>query len=154
MIHSKQPLFDKEIWLGLNYLLCKGVGWSSISVALAVDGGLCTSTNGIHFPVSVVVVHHMEIPVPTPALSIVHVLILSEPKTNSGTTNWYRISAVDKPIWFHYWTEDLPWHSLDKSLPKVVVSNCHLHCLVSGIRVTMAQQHHLVFNNIDINVKI
>jgi hypothetical protein len=38
----------------------------------------------------------------------------------------------------------LPWHSLDKSLSKVVVSNSHLHLLVPGIRITVAQQHNLI----------
>ena len=53
------------------YLLCKAVVRCSISVALAVDGRLSTSTNCIHLPVRVVVVHHMEVPVPTPAFIIV-----------------------------------------------------------------------------------
>jgi hypothetical protein len=37
----------------------------------------------------------------------------------------------------------LPWHSLDQSLSKMVVRNGHLHLLVSGIRVTVAQEHYL-----------
>lgn len=71
----------------MQYLLRKGVGWSSVSVALAVDSGLCTSTNGIHLPVSVVVVHHMEISMSTPALFMSY---------EHHITNWYCISATIK----------------------------------------------------------
>lgn len=39
------------------------------TVALAVDGGGSAPSNGIHFPVSVVIVHHMEVPVSAPAFS-------------------------------------------------------------------------------------
>ena len=53
------------IFGGVSYLLGKRVGWSSISVSLTIDGGVCTPTNGIHLPMSVVIVHHMEIAMPT-----------------------------------------------------------------------------------------
>lgn len=49
------------------YLLSKTIGGGEISVALTVNGGISTSTNGIHFPVCVVIVHHMEIPMSTSA---------------------------------------------------------------------------------------
>ena len=52
------------------YLLCKRIDWCKISVALAVDGGACTSTNCIHFPVGVVIVHHMEVSVSAPVFFI------------------------------------------------------------------------------------
>lgn len=51
----------------LHYLFGEGVGRGKVSVALAVDGGACTPTNGIHLPVSVVIIHHMEITMPAPA---------------------------------------------------------------------------------------
>lgn len=54
-----------EMSSGRVYLFGKRVGWSSISVSLTIDGGICTPTNGIHLPVSVVIVHHMEIAMPT-----------------------------------------------------------------------------------------
>lgn len=69
---------------------------------MAVDGGLCASTNCIHLPVSVVIVHHMEIPMST------------------------------------------PWHPLNETSSKMVVSNGYLHLLVSYIRVTVSQQHDLI----------
>lgn len=37
----------------------------------------------------------------------------------------------------------LPWHSLNETCPKMVVSNCDLHPLISYIRVAVTQQHHL-----------
>ena len=51
----------------VEYLLCKWIGRSKVSVTLAVDGGVTTSTNGIHLPVSVVVVYDMKIPMSAPA---------------------------------------------------------------------------------------
>lgn len=53
-----------------QYLFCKGIGWCSISITLAIDGGFSTSTNGIHLPVSVVIVHNMEVSVSTPGVII------------------------------------------------------------------------------------
>lgn len=32
-----------------------------------------------------------------------------------------------------------PWHSLDKTLSKMIVGNGHLHLFVSCVRITMAQ---------------
>uniref|UniRef100_A0A2P2IQI7 Uncharacterized protein n=1 Tax=Rhizophora mucronata TaxID=61149 RepID=A0A2P2IQI7_RHIMU len=37
-----------------------------------------------------------------------------------------------------------PWHSLDESRSKVVVCNGYLHLLVPCIRITVAQQYHLI----------
>jgi hypothetical protein len=48
------------------YLLGERVCWSKIAVALTVDGWLSTPTNGIHFPVGVVIVHHVEVTMPAP----------------------------------------------------------------------------------------
>ena len=42
------------------------------------------------------------------------------------------------------WYQILPWHSLDKSLSKMVICNGHLHLLVSCVRITVAQQNHLI----------
>lgn len=88
-----------EIWINLlllllRYLFGEGIGRGKVSVALAVDGGVCTSTNGIHLPVSVVIVHHMEITMPAPAflhtknrkliikLFIPSLLLLCQTRTN------------------------------------------------------------------------
>lgn len=59
----------------LLYLLGKRVNRSIVSVALAVNGGVSTSTNSIHFPVSVVIVHHVKISMSTPALFIISVFV-------------------------------------------------------------------------------
>lgn len=48
------------------YLLGKGICRSKVAVALAVDGWLSTSTNCVHLPVGVVIVHHMEVTMPAP----------------------------------------------------------------------------------------
>ena len=53
----------------INHLFAESVIWCNKSVALAVDGWISTSPNGIHFPVSIIIVHHMEIPKPTPVNS-------------------------------------------------------------------------------------
>ena len=50
-----------------DYLLCKWISWGKVSITLAVDGGVTTSTNGIHLPVSVVIVYDMKIPMSAPA---------------------------------------------------------------------------------------
>ena len=59
----------------LLYLLGKRVSRSIVSVALAVDGGVSTSTNSIHLPVSVVIVHHVEISMSTTALFMTNLLL-------------------------------------------------------------------------------
>ena len=56
-----------DIYKTINHLFAESVIGCNKSVALAVDGWIGTSTNGIHFPVSIIIVHHMEIPKPTPA---------------------------------------------------------------------------------------
>ena len=52
----------------LGYLLAKPVIWCKKPVPLAVNGRVSTPTNGIHFPMSVVIVNHVKIPMPTPAV--------------------------------------------------------------------------------------
>lgn len=54
------------------YLLGKRVFRGKISIALAVNGGFSTSTNGIHFPMCVVIVYHVEVPMPTPATLLIN----------------------------------------------------------------------------------
>lgn len=34
-------------------------------IPLAIDSGVCTASNGVHLPMGVVIVHHMEISMPT-----------------------------------------------------------------------------------------
>ena len=50
-----------------TYLLAKSVIGCNKSVALAIDGRVSTSSNRIHFPMGVVIVHHMEISMSTSA---------------------------------------------------------------------------------------
>lgn len=47
-------------------LLGKRVGWREVAVPLAVDGRLGAPSNGVHLPVGVVIVHHMEVTMPAP----------------------------------------------------------------------------------------
>jgi len=47
--------------LPLRYFLGEGICRSQESIALTQDGGVCTSTDGIHSPLSVVVVKYMEV---------------------------------------------------------------------------------------------
>ena len=48
-------------------LFAKSVIRGSESVALAVDGWVCTATDGVHLPMGVVIVDHMEVTMPTSA---------------------------------------------------------------------------------------
>ena len=49
------------------HLFVENIIWCKKSVALAIDGGSSTATNCIHFPMGVVIVHHMEVSVSTSA---------------------------------------------------------------------------------------
>jgi hypothetical protein len=46
-----------------SYLLTEPDVGRNKSIALAVDGRVSTPSNGVHFPMGVVIVDHMEIPV-------------------------------------------------------------------------------------------
>ena len=61
-----------------DYLLCKWIGWGKVSITLAVDGGVTTSTNGIHLPVSVVIVYYMKIPMSAPAFFLGQTSFISD----------------------------------------------------------------------------
>lgn len=50
--------------IGKIYLFCEGIGRGEIPISLTVNGGVGTSTNGIHLPMGVIIVHHMKITVP------------------------------------------------------------------------------------------
>ena len=133
------------------YLFCKRIDWCKISVALAVDGGACTSTNSIHFPVSVVIVHHMEISMSAPAYFIKFFYV----RYNSSWIKTHRTKSNQRQFEQRGSIMYLPWHPLDQTLTKMVIGNCHLHLLVSFIRITVAQQHHLFgspCNNIGIPI--
>lgn len=65
----------------LCYLFAEPNVWSKKPVSLAVDGGVRTPSNGIHFPVCVVVVHHMKIPVSASATTLTFLKLVS-PKFN------------------------------------------------------------------------
>lgn len=54
----------------LRYLFAKPGIRGKESVALTVDSWVSTPSNSIHFPMGVVIVHHMEVPVPTPGHSL------------------------------------------------------------------------------------
>lgn len=60
------------------YLFGKRVHWGKVSVTLAVNCRSSTATNGIHLPVRVVIVHHMEIAMPTSAINYVVLLLVQE----------------------------------------------------------------------------
>lgn len=47
----------------LRHLLGGAIGRCEESITLAVDCRVSTSTDGVHFPMGVVVVHHMEVAV-------------------------------------------------------------------------------------------
>lgn len=49
------------------YLFAESNIRSKESIALAIDSGISTTTNCIHFPVSIVIVHHMKITMSTSA---------------------------------------------------------------------------------------
>lgn len=53
----------------LNYLFCKRINWCKIPVPLAVDSRASAPANRVHLPMGVVVVHHVEVSMSTPALS-------------------------------------------------------------------------------------
>ena len=58
------------------YLFGKGVERGQVSVSLAVNGGICTASNSIHFPVGVVIVHYMEVTMSTSAFSVDLILVI------------------------------------------------------------------------------
>jgi len=47
----------------LRHLLGRAIDRCEETIALAVDCGVRTSTDGVHFPVGVIVVHHMKVAV-------------------------------------------------------------------------------------------
>lgn len=47
------------------HLFAKSDIWCSKSIPLAIDCRVGTASNGIHLPMGVVIVHHMEISMPT-----------------------------------------------------------------------------------------
>ena len=57
-------LLVEVIKITIFYLLGITVSWGCITIPLAVNGGVSTSSNGIHFPMGVVIVHHMEVSMP------------------------------------------------------------------------------------------
>jgi len=56
----------------IQYLFAESVIGCNKPIALTIDGWVCTSSNGVHFPVGVVIVHHMKISMPTPATNHQH----------------------------------------------------------------------------------
>lgn len=66
------------------YLLGEGVLRGDVSVALAVDGGVGAPSNGVHYPVGVVVVHDMEGAVPAPGTKGRSILLLDREQSQLG----------------------------------------------------------------------
>ena len=50
----------------LIYLLSVRVRWGNEAIALADDGGMAATADGVHEPVSVVIIDHMHEPEPAP----------------------------------------------------------------------------------------
>lgn len=70
MAHHQHGLASIHLKKIEAYLLSKWVYWGKKSIPLTVDSRTSTTTNSIHFPVCVVVVHYMEVSMPTPANTI------------------------------------------------------------------------------------
>ncbi|MFS8014913.1 hypothetical protein Hanom_Chr15g01350271 [Helianthus anomalus] len=51
----------------MSHLFSERVNRGKVSVSLAVNSRIRTATDSIHFPVRVVVIYNVEIPMPTPA---------------------------------------------------------------------------------------
>ena len=62
-------------------------------IALTVDGGIFTASDGVHLPAAVVVVHHMEVPISTPSQSKTPT---HDQKTNSSIDHLGPNSKVQK----------------------------------------------------------
>jgi hypothetical protein len=58
------------------YLFGKRVSRGIVSVTLAVDCRVSTTTNSIHLPVSIVIVHHMEISMSTTAFFMINIMLV------------------------------------------------------------------------------
>ena len=56
----------KVAWIAADYIFSRGVRWSGVSVASAVDRGFGTAANSIHLPVSIVIVHDLKESMATP----------------------------------------------------------------------------------------
>lgn len=57
--------FSQE-YIGILYLLGIVIGRSSVAVALAIDGRVTATTDGIHFPLREIVVNNVDIAPPAP----------------------------------------------------------------------------------------
>jgi hypothetical protein len=67
---DRSVCFFPSLELFLNLLLYQfggGTGWGDVSVSLADDCRVVAAADGVHEPVRVVVVHHMEEAPPAPA---------------------------------------------------------------------------------------
>lgn len=68
MVH-KRGRMDGAVVGCFLYLLCKRIGRRKISVALTVDRWIRAPANGVHLPVRVVIVYHVEVAMPAPEIS-------------------------------------------------------------------------------------
>lgn len=108
-----------------NYLLGKGVGRGEVSVALTINGRIGTSTDGIHFPVSVVVVHHMEVAVPTPEKRQYKI------QAKQHVRHSFKSVAKKK--------QRVPGHPLNEAFAEMVECDGHLHRLVPYVGIAVTQ---------------
>lgn len=68
MVH-KRGRMDGAVVGCFLYLLCKWIGRRKVSVALTVDRWIRATANGVHLPVRVVIVYHVEVAMPAPEIS-------------------------------------------------------------------------------------
>lgn len=62
IIYQKKKIINKRNTLKeVAYFFAERPVRGSKSISLAVDCRVSTASNGIHFPLSVVIVHHMEV---------------------------------------------------------------------------------------------
>jgi len=113
-----------------KHLFGKGVCRCRESIALTVDCGVCTAPNCVHFPVSVVIVYHMEVSMPAPAF--IHPFI-----------DIHFLMRQSQPLEWRERGIYLPGHSLHKTFPKMIKCNRDLHVNIGSIAITVTQQHHL-----------
>ena len=64
----------KMTWIAVDYIFSRGVSWSGVSVASAVDRGFGTATDSIHLPVSIVIIHDLKESMATPKKTQIQLL--------------------------------------------------------------------------------
>jgi hypothetical protein len=110
------------------YLFGKRVSRGIVSVTLAVDCRVSTSTNSIHLPVSIVIVHDMEISMSTTAFFMTNIMLLISAKEYTQT---YMVPFSE---FLHYictmFVIVLCYRKHKINAPKKVVAGNKLTCLM------------------------